>query len=52
MTMVFMQATTLVTLRELLEMYGIAAAAACFAEKAEDRGVRNLLGRQPEFVEV
>lgn len=46
------QAIKLVTLRELLEMYGIAAAAANLNENANDGGIRNLFRASPQFVEV
>ena len=40
------------TLRDLLEMYGITAAGAAYQEKAIDRDMRNLLQMSPPFAEV
>lgn len=45
------QATLAVTLRDLLEMYGIGAASAMIAEKAQDPALRNLRNL-PEFRQV
>ena len=47
-----MQASALVTLRDLLEMYGITATGAAYQEKAVDRDMRNLLQMSPPFAEV
>lgn len=47
-----LQASALVTLRDLLEMYGIAAAGAAYQEKAIDRDMRNLLQMSPPFAEA
>lgn len=46
------QASALVTLRDLLEMYGITATGAAYKDKAGDRDMRMLLQRVPEFAEV
>ena len=50
--MVASQASALVTLRDLLEMYGITAAGAAYQEKAIDRDMRNLLQTSPPFAEA
>jgi hypothetical protein len=49
---IHLQANTMVTLRELLEMYGIAATGMAYKEKALDRDMRNLLQVSPPFAEV